>query len=170
MATFPFARKHAPRRHADHGRWTPPEQHPRTEPKSGNSVEDNWMPPIGPWIRIEVVRGPMSSRYGSDAMGGVVNIITRKVCRGMVRLGQGRITDAAGQFPCGNAYLGNFYLTGRSCPNFLASGRRDTRPPATGTRFRAASAGDNLNGTARLWFTPTPDTTSVRGAQGHQRY
>ena len=29
--------------------------------------------------RIEVVRGPMSTLYGSDAMGGVINIITRKV-------------------------------------------------------------------------------------------
>lgn len=28
--------------------------------------------------RIEVVRGPMSTLYGSDAMGGVVNIITKK--------------------------------------------------------------------------------------------
>ncbi len=27
--------------------------------------------------RIEVVRGPMSSLYGSDALGGVVNIITK---------------------------------------------------------------------------------------------
>jgi outer membrane receptor for ferrienterochelin and colicins len=28
--------------------------------------------------RIEVVRGPSSALYGSDAMGGVVNIITKK--------------------------------------------------------------------------------------------
>ena len=28
--------------------------------------------------RIEIVRGPMSALYGSDAMGGVINIITRK--------------------------------------------------------------------------------------------
>jgi outer membrane receptor for ferrienterochelin and colicins len=26
-----------------------------------------------------VVRGPMSSLYGSDALGGVVNIITKKI-------------------------------------------------------------------------------------------
>ena len=28
--------------------------------------------------RIEVLKGPQSALYGSDAMGGVVNIITKK--------------------------------------------------------------------------------------------
>ncbi len=37
------------------------------------------LPPLSMIERIEVVRGPMSSLYGSEAMGGVVNIITRKV-------------------------------------------------------------------------------------------
>ncbi len=42
-------------------------------------VQGNLIPPLSAIERIEVVRGPMSSLYGADAMGGVVNIITRKV-------------------------------------------------------------------------------------------
>ena len=36
------------------------------------------LPPLSMIERIEVIRGPMSSLYGSEAMGGVINIITRK--------------------------------------------------------------------------------------------
>lgn len=35
------------------------------------------LPPLAMIDRIEVVRGPMSSLYGSEAMGGVINVITR---------------------------------------------------------------------------------------------
>ncbi|MDO5652672.1 MAG: TonB-dependent receptor plug domain-containing protein, partial [Brachymonas sp.] len=44
-------------------------------------VQTEWVPPLSAIERIEVVRGPMSSLYGADAMGGVINIITRKVPR-----------------------------------------------------------------------------------------
>jgi outer membrane receptor for ferrienterochelin and colicins len=37
-----------------------------------------FFPPIAAIERIEVIRGPMSTLYGADALGGVVNIITRK--------------------------------------------------------------------------------------------
>ncbi|WP_223305805.1 TonB-dependent receptor domain-containing protein [Massilia sp. NR 4-1] len=57
--------------------------------RQGNSADTNYRPDLGRqdlnWLspemieRIEVVRGPMSSLYGSDAMGGVINIITRKI-------------------------------------------------------------------------------------------
>lgn len=51
-----------------------------TRPNSdGPGVEQGWIPPLSAIERIEVIRGPMSSLYGSDAMGGVINIITRKV-------------------------------------------------------------------------------------------
>ncbi|WP_268604158.1 TonB-dependent receptor plug domain-containing protein, partial [Escherichia coli] len=46
-----------------------------------SGVEGGWTPPISAIERIEVVRGPMSSLYGSDAMGGVINVITRKTSR-----------------------------------------------------------------------------------------
>jgi len=59
--------------------------------RQGNSLGTNYRDDLGrqdlDWLspdmieRIEVVRGPMSSLYGSDAMGGVINIITRKIAR-----------------------------------------------------------------------------------------
>ncbi|HUD31741.1 MAG TPA: TonB-dependent receptor plug domain-containing protein [Variovorax sp.] len=42
-------------------------------------MEQSFIPPAEAIERIEVVRGPMSSLYGSDAIGGVINIIARKV-------------------------------------------------------------------------------------------
>lgn len=41
-------------------------------------TEANFLPPMEAIERIEVIRGPMSSLYGSDAIGGVVNVITKK--------------------------------------------------------------------------------------------
>ncbi len=66
--------------------------------RQGTSRDVTYRPDMGrqdlDWIspetieRIEIVRGPMSALYGSDAMGGVVNIITRPIApywRGSVR-------------------------------------------------------------------------------------
>ncbi|MDC8804189.1 TonB-dependent receptor [Halomonas pacifica] len=50
-------------------------------PNGFGETSTSFFPPISSIERIEVIRGPMSTLYGSDAMGGVINIITRRVDR-----------------------------------------------------------------------------------------
>ncbi|KAF1055294.1 MAG: Colicin I receptor [Stenotrophomonas maltophilia] len=70
-----------------------------------------YLPPLDAIERIEVVRGPMSTLYGSDAMGGVINIITRRnqdSWHGSVT--QGFTVQQDDQF--GDARTTDLYLTG----------------------------------------------------------
>ena len=49
--------------------------------------------------RIEIVRGPMSALYGSDALGGVINIITRSTEKNSTRIkfSAGSTTEGGGR-------------------------------------------------------------------------
>lgn len=55
-------------------------QNTRDSRTNGNSgFEQSFMPPEEAIDHIEVVKGSMSSLYGTDAIGGVINVITRKI-------------------------------------------------------------------------------------------
>ena len=46
-------------------------------PNGFSSELSSFLPPMNNIERIEVIKGPMSTLYGSDALGGVINIITK---------------------------------------------------------------------------------------------
>ena len=80
-------------------------------PNGFGDTSTGFIPPLAAIERIEVIRGPMSTLYGSDAMGGVVNIITRKVARewgGSTTLE----TQIEQNSDAGNTNKANFYLSG----------------------------------------------------------
>ena len=47
-------------------------------PNAFTDASSVFFPPVAAIERIEIIRGPMSTLYGSDAIGGVVNVITRR--------------------------------------------------------------------------------------------
>ncbi|OBU02462.1 ligand-gated channel protein [Morganella psychrotolerans] len=91
-----------------------------TRPNSDNSgIEQGWLPPLTAIERIEVVRGPMSSLYGSDAMGGVINIITRKA-QGEWHASVRADTTITESKDSGNTGQGSFYAAGPLVDNLLS--------------------------------------------------
>ncbi len=66
--------------------------------------------PVDMIDHIEVVRGPVSALYGSDAIGGVVNIITKKPSKALTMGGTakyGQSTYGDGDEAAASAYVGN---------------------------------------------------------------
>ena len=128
---------------------------------NGNSgYEQSFVPPAAAIERIEVVRGPMSSLYGSDAIGGVINVITRKVSPewgGSIGYDYS-LRQHSGE---GNAGQTTFYLNGPLREDLLGLqvwGRFLNRQADDDLELtNGHSKADHRDLTARLSFTPTID-------------
>ena len=135
-------------------------------------VQPYQIPPMEAIERIEVVRGPMSSLYGADAMGGVINIITRKSPKewhGSMTLG-GSIPSSS---KYGNAGEANFWLGGPLKEGLLALqlyGNSYNRSESSVSYPNVGSAGTpgtkDSSLTAKLTITPTANQDIVLEA-GH---
>jgi len=90
-----------------------------SQPSGSGGFEQDWLPPLDAIERIEVVRGPMSTLYGSDAIGGVINVITRKSYENWhanLRVE----TTQQGNSDSGDEYQGQIYVAGPLIKDLLS--------------------------------------------------
>jgi outer membrane receptor for ferrienterochelin and colicins len=134
-----------------------PQSTRQSRPNGSGGFEQGWIPPLHAIERIEVVRGPMSSLYGSDALGGVVNIITRRVAKEWSG-SAGFQTMVPTSEEAGVFHQGDFYLSGPVVKDLVGLqifGRRGMR--GEDEIIGGWSEQDNRSITGRVTITPTPD-------------
>lgn len=140
--------------------------------QNGLGNQNSFMPPPSMIERIEVIRGPASTIYGSDAMGGVINIITKKHTNTFTSGIQMETKLFEPDSQWGNVYATNAYmniplLKDRLSLNLRGSYRYNeqnaflrpswTSAPSNGNPYAAHSStgSQNYNAGFRLNYTPT---------------
>lgn len=102
--------------------------HPQYQGIYGHPISDSYQTMMAE--RIEVVRGPASVLYGSNAMGGVVNIVTRGMHRDGVRSG---VNVGIGSYGTVQAEASNQVRSGRFSSTVAAQYQRtDNHRPRMG--------------------------------------
>jgi outer membrane receptor for ferrienterochelin and colicins len=109
--------------------------------------------------RVEIVRGPMSSLYGSDALGGVVNVITRNATDewkgSLTAMGGLRENGRGGETYQLGAYAGGPLVQDRLGLSLFADSKaRANTPQETNERLSDLEDRDTLTGSATLSWTP----------------
>lgn len=120
-------------------------------PNGFGGTSTSFMPPMGAIDRIEIIRGPMSTLYGSDAMGGVINIITRKVGKKWAGTVSGNYTLQE-ESSFGDVKGAKFYLSGPLATDVLGLSLRGS----TLRRDEADISYEGLNGDVALSMGNNP--------------
>ncbi|AHK20006.1 glycosyl transferase [Yersinia similis] len=152
-------------------------------PNGFGAMNTSFMPPLSAIERIEVIRGPMSTLYGSDAIGGVVNIITKKITKSWASSATLEHTFQENT-AFGDSSKFSFYSSGPAVEDQLGLSLRGTIFRRDASRVESSSTGvalsrrgpnpvkaDNYNlGGKLLWQLNTKSTLWLDGDIANQKY
>ncbi|QIB66105.1 TonB-dependent receptor domain-containing protein [Kineobactrum salinum] len=125
-----------------------------------SDFELGWIPPQA-IAQIEMVRGPMSALYGSEALGGVINVITRPVTdtwSGNITLLHGEPSGSGGGERQTGAYVAGPLIEDRlGVRAYLDYQKRDNTPSAADPALSGTEARRAETGGATFSYTPAPE-------------
>src|SRR5690606_19776750 len=133
-------------------------------PHGFTETSTSFMPPVGAIERIEVVRGPMSTLYGSDAMGGVVNVVTRPVSQ---RWGASLSADGTlqGQRDYGDTAQAGAYVSGPVVPARVGLAVRGSALHRQAASLEYRDADDQAVPITSFGMSPTEADIRTAGAR-----